>query len=166
VLKRTLQNFRNIWSEQVNKTLLSSAMFILLWVQQTFACSPPQTPQTYSMSRLVTAATFVVEATRDSRTEAVYDSTTRENYYRFTVHRWHKGNGPDAIQVGGFGTGPDCRSPVPQGRAILFLMQKVENGRYSLNYIGPHTGAREASEQNLLELNQVMTNRGQATHLQ
>jgi len=52
------------------------------------------------------------------------------------VREWLKGDGPELITVTGFGRGPgDCKSPVPEGTAIMFLVGDAGDGSLALNHL-------------------------------
>ena len=122
----------------MRRKLIVSAALFLIWSSENLACELLPGYTEPSISTLIGAATYIVEAT--------YDSKLDNGFYHFSVHRWHKGNGPSSIGVAGFGAGPDCKLSVPKERAILFLSKKTVNGHYCLDDNGPFTGAREVSE--------------------
>lgn len=55
---------------------------------------------------------------------------------RVSVDEWLKGNGPDTVSVTGFGGGGDCRSTVPDGSAIMFLVGDASGGPLLVNDVG------------------------------
>ena len=122
----------------MGRKLIVIAALTLIWSSENLACELLPGYTEPSISTLASAATYIVEAT--------YESKLDGGFYHFSVHRWHKGDGSSSIRVAGFGAGPDCKLPVPRERAILFLSRKAINGHYWLDDIGPFTGVREASE--------------------
>lgn len=60
-----------------------------------------------------------------------------------SVDEWLKGDGPDTITVTGFGWGGDCRSTVPEGRAIIFLAGNAAEGTLTINDVGVYDAVAE-----------------------
>jgi hypothetical protein len=62
------------------------------------------------------------------------------------VREWLKGDGPDLITVIGFARGPgECRSPVPEGTAVMFLSGDAADGELALNQISVHDAVTKNS---------------------
>ena len=52
------------------------------------------------------------------------------------VDAWLKGDGPERIAVSGFGYNGDCRSTLPEGAAILFLVGDAAGGSLAISESG------------------------------
>lgn len=104
------------------------------------ACSvgPGWYPAT--IAERVHAAEYVLEATADVFEQSGYHNNATA---AFTVHHWFKGNGPTRVTVSGFGGGGDCQTPIPGGRAILFVTGDPA-GVMQLYYVGPYDAVEPA----------------------
>lgn len=73
-----------------------------------------------------------------------------------TVDKWLKGTGSSTITVSGFGAGGDCRSPVPKGTAIMFLVGDAQSGDLALNHIGVYDAVTEYRPEAAEEITQAI----------
>lgn len=115
-------------------------LILALCIGNANACrySPSYPPD--AVAALAKDATFVVEAT-------LISSTTNTSGH-FVVHNWIKGKGSAKIEIGGFGHGTDCRSPLYRGRSILFL-NKSNDDTYQLRELVTYSGMRPATKGNI-----------------
>ncbi|MDX1488514.1 MAG: hypothetical protein R3268_09955, partial [Acidiferrobacterales bacterium] len=75
---------------------------------------------------------------------------------KVTVYRWLKGNGSRQVVITGFGWGPDCRAPVPEGAAIFFATDEGKDGQLELHYAGPWSAVTEATPHVIRDIQQAL----------
>lgn len=73
-----------------------------------------------------------------------------------TVYQWLKGSGSRQVVITGFGWGPDCRAPVPEGAAIFFATDEGKDGQLELRYAGPWSAVTKATPNVISDVQQAL----------
>jgi hypothetical protein len=137
--------------------MMRSLIFVLLLLLAiavpTFACEPTRGTSEFTLEDYVNNAEFIFVGTVIDGENEYGDSNIL--VAEIVVSTYLKGQGPEVVQVAGFGYGPDCLSTVDVGDERIFFVQRAADGSLMAAYLSAHDAVRGVSPERIADVQAI-----------